>query len=195
MSKALIIIGSPREDSYGRELTLIYAKHLESSGVHVDIIDLKDFNFDINLNEGYKSELEPSIIEAQEKLKKCNILVLSYPCYWYSYPALFKGFLDKLLWLEVAFSMKNKKILFKGPLRGKKLRIIYTLGGSRLDSKLLAKDGGIRALKGSFYVTGIFSIKVTAIENLNNAKKKNKDIHIKLISKIAKSDIKRLSKI
>ena len=192
MKNIVVVLGNPKESSLGEKLTRVYVDELKNQKVNVEIIDLKKLSFSTDLLEGYRTELERDILEAQSKIKISDMLVISYPIYWYSYPARLKGFIDKVFWPEVAMSMKGKRYLFTGFFRGKKARLIVTRGGSLMDSLLLSLDSGINSLKGSLRLTGIFSVKALVFDNVDNSKRATEEVMIEKAKKAARQDLKRL---
>jgi putative NADPH-quinone reductase len=60
-------------------------------------INIADLDFNPNLEFGYRkrTELEPDLLEAIEKIKKADHIVWVFPMWWYGYPALMKGFIDR----------------------------------------------------------------------------------------------------
>ena len=192
MKNIVVVLGNPKESSLGEKLTMVYVNEIRNHKVNVEILDLKKMEFSTDLVEGYKTELEKDILDAQEKIKKSDMLVISYPVYWYNYPARLRGFIDKVFWPEVAMSMKGKRYLFTGFFRGKKARLIVTRGGSLMDSLLLSLDSGINSLKGSLRLTGIFSVKSLIFDNVDNSKRATEESMMARAKKAAREDLKRL---
>lgn len=51
---------------------------------------------DISVSHG-EAEPTPDIIAEQERINRADALVLVYPVYWWSFPALLKGWIDRVL--------------------------------------------------------------------------------------------------
>ncbi len=64
-----------------------------------------DLNFNPNLEFGYRqrTKLEPDLIDAIEKIKKADHIVWVFPMWWYGYPALLKGFIDRTFLPGITF--------------------------------------------------------------------------------------------
>ena len=127
--KVLIINGHPDEQSFNFALSLAYAKGARSSGAEVKTLNLRDLDFRINLSQGYreKTELEPDLLKAQELLKWSEHIVLVFPVWWGSVPALLKGFFDRALLPGFAFQYRKDSVWWDKLLKGRSGRIISTL--------------------------------------------------------------------
>lgn len=127
--KILIINGHPDPESYVRALALAYHKGAKSSTADVDMIHIADLDFTVNLQFGYRkrTDLEPDLIEAQRKLKWADHIVWVFPVWWGSYPAIMKGFLDRVLLPGFAFKKREGSLWWDKYFTGKTARIISTL--------------------------------------------------------------------
>jgi NAD(P)H dehydrogenase (quinone) len=110
--KILILNGHPDNVSYNYALAEAYFKGAIASGADVQIIHIRDLHFNLNLQYGYRkrTELEPDLLMAQEKLKWAEHLVLVYPVWWGSVPAIMKGFLDRTLLPGFAFQKRENSV-------------------------------------------------------------------------------------
>jgi NAD(P)H dehydrogenase (quinone) len=130
MSKKILILqGNPDKSSNNHALHAAYRKGALSSGAEVKEIFVGDLKFNPNLQFGYRqrTELEPDLLEAQEKIKWAEHIVLIYPVWWGSVPALLKGFFDRVLLPGFAFKKKENSLFWNRFLSGRSARIISTL--------------------------------------------------------------------
>jgi len=125
----LVINGHPDSESYVRALTQSYIDGARSSGAEVEVIHIGELSFNPNLQYGYRkrTELEPDLLDAQEKMKWADHLVWLYPVWWGSYPAIMKGFLDRVLLPGFAFKKRAGSVWWDKYFTGKTARIISTL--------------------------------------------------------------------
>lgn len=129
MSKILIINGHPDIESYCFALANAYKKGALASGAEVQEIIIRDLQFNPNLQFGYRkrTDLEPDLLSAWEKIKWAEHIVWIYPVWWASLPALLRGFIDRLFLPGFGFQKRENSLLADGLLTGKSARIISTL--------------------------------------------------------------------
>lgn len=100
--KVLFILGHPSQESFCRALLDTYQKGAESSNAICKSIIISDLKFNINLSEGYKNRegmvLEEDIIHSQQLIKWADHVVMVYPTWWGSMPALTKGLLTEFFY-------------------------------------------------------------------------------------------------
>ena len=130
MKKILIINGHPDKASFCFALAESYKKGASESGAEIKEITIADMQFNPNLQFGYRkrTELEPDLIEAWDKIKWADHLVWIYPVWWGGFPATMKGFIDRLFLPGFAFRKKEGSLIHLDKLlKGKSARIISTL--------------------------------------------------------------------
>ena len=129
MKKILVINGHPDKESYNYAIADAYIKGAKTSGAEVQEIRIRELDFNPNLEYGYRkrTELEPDLLAAQEKLKWADHIVWIYPVWWGSVPAMMKGFLDRVLLPGFAFKKREGSIWWDKFLTDKSARIICTL--------------------------------------------------------------------
>jgi len=79
--KILIINGHPDNESFNFGLSDAYKKGTENSNAEVSVINIRELEFNPNLQFGYRkrTELEPDLLKAQELIKWADHLVWIYP--------------------------------------------------------------------------------------------------------------------
>ncbi len=129
MKKILIINGYPDKESFCFALAESYKKGAEKSGASCKVISLIDLKFNPILTYGYRkvSELESDLIQAQKDIEDANHLVFVYPNWWGTYPALLKGFIDRVFLPHFAFKYDKESPLPVKLLKGKSARLIVTM--------------------------------------------------------------------
>jgi len=125
----LIINGHPNADSFCQAISDTYKKGLLSSNANFQEILIRDLKFNPNLAYGYqkRTELEPDLLEAQEKIQWADHIVWIFPVWWGSYPAIMKGFIDRVFLPGFAFKKQENSVWWDKYLTGKTARIISTL--------------------------------------------------------------------
>ena len=134
MKKVLLILAHPDKNSLSAKLLDFYYDNANQKGCEVRQIFLGDLNFNLNLAKGYKEiqELEPDLKKSQEDILWADHLVFAFPIWWYTFPALLKGFIDRVFLPGFAFKYKKKSPIPDKLLQGKTADIICTSGAPRL---------------------------------------------------------------
>lgn len=129
MKKILLIQGHPDSESFNFALYDAYKKGAEASGADIKEIIVRDLDFNPNLQFGYRkrTELEPSLLDSIEKIKWAEHLVLFYPVWWGSVPALLKGFFDRIFLPGIVFEKIENSVWWKRLLTGRTGHIVSTL--------------------------------------------------------------------
>ncbi len=166
MKKILIINGHPDRESFNFALAEAYKKGALASNAEVKEIVVRDLNFNPNLQFGYRkrTELEPDLLDAQQKIRWADHLVLVYPVWWGSIPALFKGFFDRVFLPGFAFQKRENSVWWDKLLVNKSARIICTLDQPAWYYWLVYRQPSTFAMKKlTLQFTGIKPVRVTTI--------------------------------
>jgi NAD(P)H dehydrogenase (quinone) len=130
MAKRILIInGHPNRSSLNFAFAAAYKKGAMESHAEVKEITVADLHFNPNLEYGYqkRTELEPDLLEAWEKIKWADHLVWIHPVWWGGLPAILKGFIDRLFLPGFAFRYRENSMFWDRLLKGKTAHIITTL--------------------------------------------------------------------
>ena len=151
MKKTVIINGHPDKESFNHALHKAYKTGALSAGSEVEDIVLSDMEFSPNLRFGYRqrTDWEPDLLNAWNKILHANHLVLIFPMWWASMPALMKGFFDRVFLPGFAFDYQEKSPFPKKLLEGKTSEIITTLDTPVWYYKWVLGNPGIKLLEKS----------------------------------------------
>lgn len=129
MKKILLIQGHPDAESFNFALYEAYKKGAIASGAEIKEIIVRDLQFNPNLQFGYRkrTELESDLLESIEKIKWAEHIVLFYPVWWGSVPALLKGFIDRVFLPGIVFEKIENSVWWKKLLTGRTGHIVSTL--------------------------------------------------------------------
>lgn len=129
MKRIAIINGHPDTGSFGHALSTAYKVGALESGAAVKEIHIATLDFDPNLKYGYRQrqELEPGLQDAWEIILWADHLVWVHPVWWGGFPALMKGFIDRLFLPGMAYKYRKNSVWWDKLLKGKTARIITTL--------------------------------------------------------------------
>ncbi len=166
MKNILIINGHPNKASFCNALAESYFKGAQTSANTVELLNVRDMQFDLSLKDGYSriSELAPDVKMAQEKIKWANHIVIIHPVWWGSVPALLKGFFDAVLLPGFAFKYRQDSPMWDKLLKGKTGHIIYTSDTPIWLYKYFFSAPSVNQVKNrTLQFCGITPVKVTAI--------------------------------
>jgi NAD(P)H dehydrogenase (quinone) len=166
MPKILLINGHPDKESFNFAIAEAYKKGALSSGAEIQEIVIRDLQFNPNLPFGYRqrTELEPDLLDAQEKIRWADHLVWVYPVWWASVPAIMKGFIDRVFLPGFAFQKRENSVWWDKLLKGKSARIISTLDQPAWYYWLVYRQPSNNAMKKlTLEFCGISPVRVTTI--------------------------------
>lgn len=172
--RTLVIFNHPYDGSYCNAILDAVILGIERSNGEVDLIhldkegfdpvmssnDLKAFGLARNDAQRALGMLDKKVIEYKERLEKAEHLVFIFPTWWMLMPALTKGFIDKVIFPEVAYNYDED-----GSMKSllKKLRRVTVISTMETPSNVYETIFGNaiwRALnEGTFKVIGIENCK------------------------------------
>uniref|UniRef100_A0A3P8RL63 Ribosyldihydronicotinamide dehydrogenase [quinone] n=1 Tax=Amphiprion percula TaxID=161767 RepID=A0A3P8RL63_AMPPE len=76
-----------------------------------------------------ENRLSEDIIAEQQKVTEAELIVFQFPLYWFSVPAILKGWFDRVLAQGFAFSLE--KMYDNGVFKGKKAMLSFTTGATQ----------------------------------------------------------------
>lgn len=191
MKRVLIINGHPDKESYNFALSQAYIKGATKKNAEIQEINIRELNFNLNLQFGYRkrTELEPDLIDAQEKLKWANHIVWFYPVWWGSVPAIMKGFLDRILLPGFAFNKRQNSLWWDKLFTGKSARIICTLDQPSWYYKWFYGHPSHNAMKKlTLNFIGIKSVKITTIGPIRLSQDKFRKKWLKKIERLGEKN-------
>ncbi|OLY94683.1 Putative NADPH-quinone reductase (modulator of drug activity B) [Cnuella takakiae] len=172
MKKVLLINGHPDPESYNYALARAYAEGLATTGATLQQIDIASLQFNPNLQHGYRKRtaLEPDLLQAIEQIKWADHLVWVFPMWWYGYPAVMKGFIDRTFLPGITFEYIPNKPLPKKLLKGKTGHIIITADTPGWYNYLFMHRPAINQFKkGTLAFCGVHPVKLTYIAPIRDS--------------------------
>lgn len=188
--KILLINGHPDKQSFNYALCEAYKRGAMESNEEIKEICIADLAFDPNLKYGYRlrTNLEPDLVEAWEKIKWADHLVWIHPVWWGGMPALSKGFIDRLFLPGMAFEYRPGSIFWDKLLKNKTARIITTLDQPGWYYRLVYARPSVNQLKKStLKFCGISPVFVTYVGIVKSSDIELRNKWLKQISRLGMS--------
>ncbi|MFK0309978.1 NAD(P)H-dependent oxidoreductase [Pseudomonas sp. NPDC090233] len=145
---ALIVVGHHDPLSLTHALAGQLAEGLASAGHTSEIADLASEGFDPRFSVAdhavHRRLAAPpaDVLREQARIERADALVLVYPIYWWSLPALLKGWVERVFSNGWAFDYEGGKTVKK--LRGMKVHLVGIAGA---DAGTFARHGYGEAMR------------------------------------------------
>jgi len=116
-----------------KTLVLVFHPHLEKSQVNRKLMDAANETGDVTVVDEYAAypDFKINVEHEQELIETHDRIVLQFPFYWYSSPALLKEWEDEVITAGWAYGGGHA-------LKGKELKLVVTTGS---DAAKYRKDG------------------------------------------------------
>ena len=116
-----------------KTLVLVFHPHLEKSQVNRKLMDAANETGDVTVVDEYAAypDFKINVEHEQELIETHDRIVLQFPFYWYSSPALLKEWEDEVITAGWAYAGAHA-------LKGKELKLVVTTGS---DTAKYRKDG------------------------------------------------------
>ncbi|MCU4164624.1 NAD(P)H-dependent oxidoreductase [Carboxylicivirga caseinilyticus] len=131
--KHLIIYAHPSKKSFSFQLKDALKAESEKRGWSATVRDLYEMKFDpvlwpSDLEKLKKGETEEDILSEQALVKEADIISVVYPLWWAGFPAILKGYIDKIF--AYGFAYKAGKNGIEGLLTNKKVYLYTSMGNT-----------------------------------------------------------------
>ena len=161
--KHLIIFAHPNQQSFNRALVerIVQASH--EMNVETIVRDLYTLNFNPILSWDELGACQAGIVPEEVKfeqnlIKAADLITLVYPLWWMGFPAILKGYLDRVLSYGFAYQAENGCSV--GLLSDKKMQHFITMGNNLERYQSLNFDKALQTclVDGLFNFCGITDI-------------------------------------
>ena len=149
MKRILLIHGHPNEDGCTARLARAYIEGAQASGAEVQALWLGRLSFDPILRHGFRApqELEPDLQRAQEQLLWAEHIVFVYPVWWGGWPALLKGFVDRVFLPDFAFKYRPGGGMWDRLLKGRSARLLVTSDAPTVWDRLVNRHAAVHQMR------------------------------------------------
>jgi NAD(P)H dehydrogenase (quinone) len=163
--RALIVVAHPDPRSFNGQMAALAVRTLETSGYQVELSDLYALDFDAR--EGpkhYSAREQTEVFDIQaeqrsaarrgvlppdtrrelDKVMRADLLILQYPTWWFSVPAILKGWVDRVLVYGATYTSERR--YDRGLLDGKRAMLSVTFGGAEPTFAHNGRNGDVELL-------------------------------------------------
>lgn len=133
--KCLVVIAHPLQNSLCRHFCDETVKHLTEKGYEITLLNLYEAGFDpvltVTERQSYYAETfnDSQVTQEIQLLRDAESLVLIFPTWWFGFPAILKGWFDRVWAPGVAYDHANDLGAIQPRLNSlKEVKIITTLG-------------------------------------------------------------------
>lgn len=141
--KIFILLGCEDSETSAGKMADAYERGARAAGHEVMRTNISDLKFDPLLHKGYKviQELELDLKKVQENIRWADHLVVVYPNWWSTMPAILKGLFDRIWLPGFAFKFhKDKAYSWDKLLKGRSARVIITMNANPFLERLAIGD-------------------------------------------------------
>lgn len=159
--KVLIVYAHQEPTSFNGSMKDVAVEELSKQGCTVTVSDLYAMNFEpratrsditgapsnpqafkygVETYEAYKTgALKSDILEEQKKVQEADLVIFQFPLYWFSMPAIMKGWIDRVFCQGFAFDIPG---FYDSGFLKDKLALLSLTTGSPADMYVKAADNG-----------------------------------------------------
>jgi len=134
--KTLLVVAHPQRDSLCSRLAASAQQTVENLGEHATVRNLYEIGFDPCLqpqerNSYYASQFDGSLLKKEiAELVDAEVLILVFPTWWFGFPAILKGWFDRVWAPGIAYDHATDRSAIKSKLSNLKHVVAITTLGS-----------------------------------------------------------------
>jgi NAD(P)H dehydrogenase (quinone) len=187
----LVVFAHPNPKSFGKGILDTIVSASEEKGSTVRVRDLYSIGFDPILKPSdfvalQSGKVPEDIATEQEHIKWADIITFVYPVWWVSFPAILKGYVDRVFSFGFAYEYVDGAP--NGLLKGKKALLFCTSGSP---NEIYSANGMHNSMKqtsdqGIFNFSGIEEVKHTFYGAVPYVTDETRGDYLKEVSKIIK---------
>ena len=165
--KVLVVYAHPNPQSYNHAVLEAFTKGLKEAGHTFEVDDLYASEFAPCFKvEDYAQftggQMPKDVLDEQAKVAKAEALVFIYPVWWWSVPAILKGWFDRVLSCGFAYKITESEEI-EGLLKHKKALLI----NSTMSPEAYYKDSGVEDAMKKLMDNATFK-EICGIQNLEH---------------------------
>lgn len=192
MAKQIVIIQGhpdPEGEHFCHALAESYAAGARSAGHAVTTLPVAELQFPLlrsklDWDEG---TLPPGLRKAQEQIHRADHLLIVYPLWLGTMPALLKGFFEQTLRPGFAISIDDKGHWHRH-LQGKSARVVVTMGMPALAYRWFFRAHSLKSLERNILkFVGIKPVRETLVGSVENMKSERREQWIEKLAALGRA--------
>jgi NAD(P)H dehydrogenase (quinone) len=190
--KVLILLGHENKETYCGAIADAYERAATEAGHAVKRVNISDLSFDPILHKGYKviQELEPDLKTFQEMVRWSEHLVVIYPNWWSTMPAILKGLFDRAWLPGFAFKFhKDNAYAWDKLLKGRTARVIITMNAAPMLERMMIGDFSNEIRNGILKYAGFSPVRLTTFGPVERCTDAQRQSWLKKIASIGRDAI------
>lgn len=173
MTRALVLFAHPCPESFSAALHETVVSTLQTRGWDVDDCDLNAEGFNPVLSEterrGYHDPGNTAPVQDYvDRVRAAEALVMVFPVWNFGYPAILKGFLDRVFLPDVSFRLEDGKVK-PNLTQIRKLAAVTTYGGARTRALLVGDPPRRCVTRAVWHVCRPDRMRYLALYDMNRA--------------------------
>ncbi len=174
VTRALVLFAHPVPESFSAALHLRVVETLDRRGWEVDDCDLHAEGFDPVLSaeerRGYHAVGAncAAVQDYVDRLRAAEALVMVFPVWNFGYPAILKGFLDRVFLPGVSFRLEDGRVM-PNLTNIRRLAAVTTYGGTRLRALLVGDPPRRSFTRAVWHVCRPDRLRYLALYDMNRA--------------------------
>jgi NAD(P)H dehydrogenase (quinone) len=146
-ASVLVVVAHSSPTSFTRQLADRFAAGARGAGAAVEVADLYAEGFDPLLREPDLAQfsggrMPDDVLREQERVDRSDALVLAFPVYWWSFPAMLKGWVDRVWSQGWAYTFTPERS--RGLLPDKPVLLLASAGSRASTYRRYGYDGAMR---------------------------------------------------
>lgn len=198
MPKITVIIGHPRPGSFNHALASAYVASAQASGADVRVIDLATTDFNLSTADVDElqvagpddlNRLSPEIAAMARDVLWADHLVFVHPVWWGTYPAVLKGFIDRVFISGIVFKYRARGQAWDRLLKGKTARLVYTMDSPGWFNRLKYRRVSEQSLRNPLlWYCGVKTIGATSMSPVRGSTPEKRDRWLVIAQELGQRD-------
>ncbi|MBO1752620.1 NAD(P)H-dependent oxidoreductase [Actinotalea sp. BY-33] len=199
--RILVVLGHPRSDSLCGGLAEAYAAGARAAGAEVTVLRLGETDFDLASREpsllrwhgpDQDPAREPEVEQMIDGVREADHLVFVFPQWWGTYPAVLKGYVDRVFLSRFAFAYRESSALWDKRLTGRTARVIMTMDSPAWWDTVKYRRAAVTSLtQAVLWYCGVKTVGVTRLPRVRFSSAEKRAAWLARVEEMGRRDARR----